>query len=203
MILIEDVDAFFQQRAKSDAAVKVSYAGFINALDGVAAHEGSVIFLTTNHPELIDEAATRSGRVDRHMELGLCDRDQLARMFRKFFEDEDAAARFAETAGPQRWSPAQVQEQLLKASSAQEAPAMLAEPPLGAGVRRAALGRTTSEGAARRRGPRTENARARGRSRFRPRSAALRRPASRDASRASPSHCRRARPSASCSGCPT
>ena len=75
VILIEDVDAFFQQRSKADAGVKVSYSGFINALDGVAAHEGSVVFLTTNHPQLIDEAAIRSGRVDFRLELGLCDRE--------------------------------------------------------------------------------------------------------------------------------
>ena len=45
VILIEDVDAFFRQRDKADTSVKVSYSGFINALDGVAAHEGSVVFL--------------------------------------------------------------------------------------------------------------------------------------------------------------
>jgi len=130
VILIEDVDAFFQQRAKADSGVKVSYSGFINALDGVAAHEGSVVFLTTNHPQLIDEAAIRSGRVDFRMELGLCDRDQLARMFRKFFDDEAAAARFAEAVAPDRWSPAQVQERLLKAGSTDEAIALFTEPAL-------------------------------------------------------------------------
>lgn len=138
VILIEDVDAFFTQRAKADAAVKVSYSGFINALDGVAAHEGSVVFLTTNHPQLIDEAAIRSGRVDFRMELGLCDRDQLARMFRKFFDDEAAAARFADAVAPDRWSPAQVQERLLKAGSAEEAIALFAEPAPPIELRRAA-----------------------------------------------------------------
>jgi chaperone BCS1 len=140
VILIEDVDAFFQQRSKADSGVKVSYSGFINALDGVAAHEGSVVFLTTNHPQLIDEAAIRSGRVDFRMELGPCDRDQLARMFRKFFDDEAAAARFAEALAPDRWSPAQVQERLLKAATAEEAEALFAEPALAEAVelRRAA-----------------------------------------------------------------
>ena len=138
VILIEDVDAFFTQRAKADAAVKVSYSGFINALDGVAAHEGSVVFLTTNHPQLIDEAAIRSGRVDFRMELGLCDRDQLARMFRKFFDDEAAATRFADAVAPDRWSPAQVQERLLKAGSAEEAIALFAEPVAPVELRRAA-----------------------------------------------------------------
>ncbi len=124
VILIEDVDAFFQQRSKADAGVKLSYSGFINALDGVAAHEGSVIFLTTNHPQLIDEAAIRSGRVDFRLELGLCDRNQLERMFRKFFDDAGAAARFADTVPADRWSPAQVQERLLKAAGADDALAL-------------------------------------------------------------------------------
>ena len=127
VILIEDVDAFFQQRSKADTGVRVSYSGFINALDGVAAHEGSVVFLTTNHPQLIDEAAIRSGRVDFRMELGPCDRDQLARMFAKFFPDPAAAARFADAVPADRWSPAQVQERLLKAASADEGIALFRE----------------------------------------------------------------------------
>jgi chaperone BCS1 len=141
VILIEDVDAFFQHRGKADAAVKVSYSGFINALDGVAAHEGSVVFLTTNHPEMIDEAAIRSGRVDFRMELGLCNRGQLERMFRKFFDDPAAAARFAEAVPADRWSPAQVQERLLKAATADEALALFRAPTVVEGegaLRRAA-----------------------------------------------------------------
>jgi chaperone BCS1 len=124
VILIEDVDAFFQSRNKADRDVHVSYSGFINALDGVAAHEGSVVFLTTNHPQLIDEAAIRSGRVDFRMELGPCDRDQLERMFLKFIDDPAAARRFADAVGPGLWSPAQVQERLLKASTEEEAVAL-------------------------------------------------------------------------------
>jgi chaperone BCS1 len=124
VILIEDVDAFFQQRTKADAQVKVSYSGFINALDGVASHEGSVVFLTTNHPDRIDEAAIRSGRVDFRLELGLCDRDQLERMFCKFFDDDAAAARFADRVDAGRWSPAQVQERLLNAADVDEAVAL-------------------------------------------------------------------------------
>ena len=125
VILIEDVDAFFQHR-KADTGVKVSYSGFINALDGVAAHEGSVVFLTTNHPQLIDEAAIRSGRVDFRLELSLCDRGQLERMFRKFFDDAAAAAHFADTVPADRWSPAQVQERLLKSHSVDDALAQFA-----------------------------------------------------------------------------
>jgi chaperone BCS1 len=130
VILIEDVDAFFQQRAKADVQVKVSYSGFINALDGVAAHEGSVVFLTTNHPDRIDDAAIRSGRVDFRMELGPCDSDQLERMFLKFFDDAVAARRFAAAVPGGTWSPAAVQERLLKAESVDEAIELFRRPVL-------------------------------------------------------------------------
>jgi chaperone BCS1 len=130
IILIEDVDAFFQQRSKADVQVKVSYSGFINALDGVASHEGSVVFLTTNHPDRIDEAAIRSGRVDFRMELGPCDSDQLERMFLKFFDDADAAKRFAAAVPGDTWSPAAVQERLLKAADVSEAIELFQRPAL-------------------------------------------------------------------------
>jgi chaperone BCS1 len=130
IILIEDVDAFFQQRSKADVQVKVSYSGFINALDGVASHEGSVVFLTTNHPDRIDEAAIRSGRVDFRMELGPCDSDQLERMFLKFFDAADAAKRFAAAVPGETWSPAAVQERLLKAADVDEAIELFRRPAL-------------------------------------------------------------------------
>ena len=121
VILLEDIDSFFHQRQKADAQVKLSYSGFINALDGVAAHEGSVVFLTTNHPELIDEAAIRSGRVDFRMELSNCDGFQLRHMFMKFFPDEKRAGEFAATVPAGKYSPASVQERLLKAKNVAEA----------------------------------------------------------------------------------
>ena len=130
IILIEDVDAFFQQRSKADVQVKVSYSGFINALDGVASHEGSVVFLTTNHPDRIDEAAIRSGRVDFRMELGPCDSDQLERMFLKFFDDAHAAKRFAAAVPGDTWSPAAVQERLLKAADVDAAIELFQRPAL-------------------------------------------------------------------------
>jgi len=130
IILIEDVDAFFQQRSKADVQVKVSYSGFINALDGVASHEGSVVFLTTNHPDRIDDAAIRSGRVDFRMELGPCDSDQLERMFLKFFDDAEAAKRFAAAVPGDTWSPAAVQERLLKAADVSEAIELFQRPAL-------------------------------------------------------------------------
>ena len=121
IILIEDVDAFFRQREQQSQQVKLSFLGFLNALDGVAAHEGSVVFMTTNHPETLDEALVRSGRIDFRMELGPCDRHQLAGMFRKFHDDPALAEAFAAALPEGELSPAAVQERLLKARSPTEA----------------------------------------------------------------------------------
>jgi len=121
IILIEDIDSFFRQREQANAQMKLSFSGFINALDGVASHEGSVVFMTTNFPELIDDAVIRSGRVDFRMELSRCDQHQLRHMFLKFFDAPAAAEAFASALEPGRWSPAEVQERLLKATDAQSA----------------------------------------------------------------------------------
>lgn len=121
ILLIEDVDAFFRQREQATQQVKISFSGFLNALDGVATHEGSVLFMTTNHPELLDEALIRAGRIDFRMELSPCDRHQLYHMFLKFFPDTQLARRFADTLPEGRISPAQVQERLLNLTRAEDA----------------------------------------------------------------------------------
>ena len=50
-------------------------------------------------------------------------------MFLKFFDDASAAARFAREVASDRWSPAQVQERLLKARSVDEAISLFREAP--------------------------------------------------------------------------
>ena len=101
VILLEDIDSFFHRRQKADAQVKLSYSGFINALGGVA--------------------AIRSGRVDIRMELANCDGYPLEQMFLKFFTDADAAKRFAASFPSGEFSPATIQERLLKSKSLKQA----------------------------------------------------------------------------------
>lgn len=114
LLLIEDVDAFFRQRDAAHAQVKLSFSGFLNALDGVATQEGNVLFMTTNHADRLDEALIRAGRIDERVELGPCDEDQLVRLYLKFDSDEAAALAFASAHASQRLSPAQVQGMLMR-----------------------------------------------------------------------------------------
>ena len=114
LLLIEDVDAFFRQRDAAHAQVRLSFSGFLNALDGVATQEGNVLFMTTNHAEQLDPALIRAGRIDERVELGACDEDQLRRLFLKFRPDEVAARAYAAENAGQALSPAQVQADLMR-----------------------------------------------------------------------------------------
>jgi hypothetical protein len=63
----------------------ITLSGLLNALDGVAAREGRITFITTNHPEKLDAALLRAGRVDLREEIGLMDREAALEMFQAFF----------------------------------------------------------------------------------------------------------------------
>jgi mitochondrial chaperone BCS1 len=122
LILIEDIDAFFNARDKQDSRIEVSFSGLLNALDGVAAQEGRIIVLTTNHRDRLDPALIRPGRIDVAVELGLATADQARRLFLRFFPQGQAQVDEALHGYPERLlSPAQVQQLLLASSDAGDA----------------------------------------------------------------------------------
>ncbi|MDO5653243.1 MAG: AAA family ATPase [Brachymonas sp.] len=122
LLLIEDVDAFFQQRKAAHTRVQLSFSGFLNALDGVATQEGTVLFMTTNHPEKLDPALIRAGRIDKKVELGLTDHDQLRRLYLKFHNDVQAAEVFANAHATEGLAPAAVQELLMQQVGLEQIP---------------------------------------------------------------------------------
>ncbi len=46
---------------------KIKLSGLFNALYGASASEGLVVIMTSNHPEVLDSALTRPGRVDQRI----------------------------------------------------------------------------------------------------------------------------------------
>ena len=114
LLLIEDVDAFFRARDAAHGEVRLSFSGFLNALDGVTTQEGTLLFMTTNHLERLDAALIRAGRIDEQVELGWADEDQLRRLYLKFHDDPAAAAAFARERAGQPLAPAAVQGELMK-----------------------------------------------------------------------------------------
>ncbi|KAJ3417585.1 hypothetical protein HDV05_000042 [Chytridiales sp. JEL 0842] len=95
LILLEDIDAAFAQRdpnEKQGFASMVTFSGLLNALDGVAASEERLVFMTTNHLERLDPALIRPGRVDVKVLLDNVTEAQARTMFLKFYPGEDSLA---------------------------------------------------------------------------------------------------------------
>lgn len=87
VILLEDVDAAARRELKEgkDSERGITFSGLLNALDGVAAREGLIVVMKTNHKERLDPALIRPGRVDVEVEFGNATREQAARLFSHFF----------------------------------------------------------------------------------------------------------------------
>ena len=61
-------------------------AGLLNAIDGVAAQEGRMLFMTTNFIERLDAALIRPGRVDMRLEFTQASEDQITAFFIGFYQ---------------------------------------------------------------------------------------------------------------------
>lgn len=92
ILLIEDIDAAEISKERSDAApvpsekkVGITLSGLLNAIDGVASADGRLLIMTTNHPEHLDAALTRSNRVDKRWHFGSIRPRDAAKMAERFF----------------------------------------------------------------------------------------------------------------------
>lgn len=119
ILLIEDIDAFSITKPRTvevDGEKKelVTLSGLLNALDGVTAGEGRVVVMTTNHPDKLDSALTRAGRIDRTVELSYFTKQECLKMWRMFFDDENAAGVFCHQLFDRDIQPARLQEHLVQ-----------------------------------------------------------------------------------------
>ncbi|KAJ7217406.1 P-loop containing nucleoside triphosphate hydrolase protein [Mycena haematopus] len=107
--LMEDIDAAFTSGLNRDAAntvesqdnnagkptmpgapapattSRLSLSGLLNALDGVGAQEGRILFATTNRYSALDPALIRPGRMDLHIEFTLASKFQAKQLFSRFY----------------------------------------------------------------------------------------------------------------------
>jgi chaperone BCS1 len=116
-VLIEDIDCVWEKRKKKDSdESRVTFSGLLNAIDGVAAAEGRVLFMTTNHPEMLDPALIRPGRVDHEFEIENASSSQICRLFTRFFPEASAAQnlQFVDAIKPHTISMAKLQGHLTK-----------------------------------------------------------------------------------------
>ena len=84
--------------ASSNDTPKISLSGLLNALDGVGAQEGRLLFATTNRYETLDAALRRPGRMDVHVEFELASQYQAAGLFKRFYMPDEVTANGMEIA---------------------------------------------------------------------------------------------------------
>ncbi|ETW78673.1 AAA+-type ATPase [Heterobasidion irregulare TC 32-1] len=78
-----------RDRKQGADSTRITLSGLLNALDGVSAQEGRLLFATTNRYSALDPALTRPGRMDLHVEFMLASRYQAKEMFKRFYVPED------------------------------------------------------------------------------------------------------------------
>ena len=75
--------------SSSSDSPKISLSGLLNALDGVGAQEGRLLFATTNRYETLDAALRRPGRMDVHVEFKLASQYQAGGLFKRFYMPDE------------------------------------------------------------------------------------------------------------------
>jgi SpoVK/Ycf46/Vps4 family AAA+-type ATPase len=64
----------------------LSLSGLLNVLDGVVDSPGRLVIMTTNHPEMLDPALIRPGRVDKKLLLGYMAAADIVCMLEHYFQ---------------------------------------------------------------------------------------------------------------------
>jgi len=122
---MEDIDAAFSQtmnreednetspaqvgnqenrRKPALSTSRITLSGLLNALDGVGAQEGRILFATTNKYSALDPALCRPGRMDIHVEFKLASKYQARELYRCFYfpsvEEEGDSAKPVDEKAP-------------------------------------------------------------------------------------------------------
>ncbi|KAJ4331230.1 hypothetical protein N0V95_009921 [Ascochyta clinopodiicola] len=99
LVLLEDIDTVdvTSSRTASKRAVttensnrgsNISLSGLLNAIDGVTSPQGIILVMTTNHPESLDDALIRPGRIDCKVHFPLISKALARGMFSHVYQDE-------------------------------------------------------------------------------------------------------------------
>ena len=65
---------------------KLNLSGLLNVLDGVVDTPERIVVMTTNHPEILDPALIRPGRIDQRLLLGYMKWENIVEMIEHYFQ---------------------------------------------------------------------------------------------------------------------
>merc|ERR1711971_551692 len=88
---------------------RLTLASLLEVFDGVMEMPGRMMVITTNHPEKLDKALIRPGRIDLNLEFGKCTSRDVGDIYRNFYNKEvDLEVEREITDGV--WTPAEVMQ---------------------------------------------------------------------------------------------
>ncbi|KAJ3019045.1 UNVERIFIED_CONTAM: hypothetical protein HDU68_010840 [Siphonaria sp. JEL0065] len=94
ILVFEDIDVAMGKKKKPDTGTnnqdfgemsQVTLSGLLNALDGLIAQEGRIVFMTTNNIQDLPDALLRPGRVDRRFLFQNATFDVAVSLFVRFY----------------------------------------------------------------------------------------------------------------------
>ena len=92
---------------------KLTLSYFLNVLDGVLETPGRIVILTSNHPEKLDPALIRPGRVDLKVHFQRCTREDIREMISKI-TGECVTVEDLENVPEMVWTPAEVTQKIFE-----------------------------------------------------------------------------------------
>ena len=82
------VDEWDKLELQKNKKQSVTLSGLLNVIDGLFSSHGRILIMTTNHPEVLDSALIRPGRIDCKFLFDNCDGEQIGKLFEMFFNQE-------------------------------------------------------------------------------------------------------------------
>ena len=115
VVAIEDIDAQGvsvkrnEDEEEGGSAFKkpLTISGILNGLDGAASSENRIMIATTNHPEKLDSALVRPGRIDLILRIGNMETPAFKKYMSRMYEDFEMPKNFVLKEGI---TPAKVQQ---------------------------------------------------------------------------------------------
>lgn len=81
----QDIKEFKQDKKELEDNDKLTLSSLLNLLDGILETPGRILIMTSNHPDRLDKALIRPGRIDINLSVGNCTIDMICNMYNDFY----------------------------------------------------------------------------------------------------------------------
>ena len=105
-------DVWMDQKKEEEDGEPIDLSFLLNLLDGTLEASGRILAISSNHPERIDRALIRPGRIDMIIHFKKCNTDILKQMVDSFYDQQLDDWTTSEL--DYKWSPAEVNQILFR-----------------------------------------------------------------------------------------